>query len=351
MSTSTSTLLLCGGCSRHFRARDERCPFCGASSSHARARPRPAALQAGAARSRRHAARALIASSAMVACSADFTSTSRIGDKDGGGGSGNAGTGGRSAGGGTNTGGRINGTGGRSTGGGLGPGGASGAGTGGFSTGGAIVIGNGGIGGGQTCNGATNPAGTPCRTPQDCTATGAGGVIGGFGPWYCYLTVPSRGCGNPNFQPQQCNWPPATNCPDGGICQTTDCGGHLCIAPCDPAVCNGTSACVNGLCEPKRCDEPGAAPCTAGFECNPADPTGSTLGCVPIHCTTASDCDPGYDCSASAQGKGCVHRPCTIDTDCNCGYCVNAFCEATLGFCYQIVATPYGCVWPDEELV
>lgn len=289
----------------------------------------------------------------MVACSADFTSTSQIGDKDGGnGGSGNAGTGGRSAGGGTSTGGRLNGTGGRSTGGGFGTGGVSGAGAGGFSTGGIIIVGDGGFGGSHTCNGATNPTGTPCRTPQDCTANGAGGIIGGIGPWYCNMTGPSRGCGNPTFLPQECNWPPlATNCPDGGICQTTDCGGHICTAPCDPAVCNGTSACVNGLCTPKRCDEAGAAPCQAGFECKPTDPTASTLGCVPIHCTTASDCDPGYDCSAAATGKGCVHRPCTIDTECDCGYCVNAYCEATLGFCYQIVATPYGCVWPDEELV
>jgi len=30
---------------------------------------------------------------------------------------------------------------------------------------------------------------------------------------------------------------------------------------------------------------------------------------------------------------------------------VNSRCEETLGFCYQIVAMPYGCVWPDEELV
>ena len=288
----------------------------------------------------------------MVACSGEFTSTAGTTDKDGGGGtgSGSSGTGGRSAGGGANTGGRLNGTGGRAGGGGLGPGGVAGANTGGFSTGG--ILGNGGIGGfagGRTCAGATNPAGTPCRTPGDCT----GAVVppGGFGPWYCYLSQPIRSCGNPNFQPQECNWGGLTNCADGGICQTTDCGGHLCIAPCDPAVCNGTSACVNGVCTPKRCDEAGAAPCAADFECKPTDPTASTLGCVPIHCTTASDCDPGYDCSASATGKGCVHRPCTVDTDCDCGYCVNAYCEATLGFCYQIVATPYGCVWPDEELV
>jgi hypothetical protein len=246
----------------------------------------------------------------------------------------------------------INGTGGRATGGGLGPGGISGggvSGAGGFSAGG--VNGAGGIGVGRTCAGATNPTGTLCRTAADCT--GAGGAIGGFGPWYCYMTVPPRGCGNPSFLPQQCNWPNpnGSNCPDGGVCQTIECGGHICVAPCDPSTCTGTKACVSGFCTDKRCDEPGAAPCAAGFECKPTDPTASTLGCVPSHCTTASDCGDGYDCSATAPGKGCVHRACTVDTDCACGYCVNSFCEATPGFCYQIVATPYGCVWPDEELV
>jgi hypothetical protein len=41
-----------------------------------------------------------------------------------------------------------------------------------------------------------------------------------------------------------------------------------------------------------------------------------------------------------------------VDADCGgCGYCVVGRCEATLGICYQQIATPYGCVWPDEELV
>jgi hypothetical protein len=343
-----TNLVLCSGCERHFRLREPRCPFCGAPADSAQARPRPALLPAGASRSRRHAA-ALLAGG-MVACSSDFTTTAKIGDTDGGGlGAGGSGTGERSAGGGTSTGGRamgggtstggqvINGTGGTAAGG-TGTGGVSGSGSGGIATGGALNTG--GIGGGQTCAGATNPTGLLCRTNQECSA--AGNYIG------CYLSAPPRGCGNPTFQPQQCT--ADANCGDGGVCQTTTCGGHLC-AFCSPSTCSGASKCVSGSCVAKRCDEAGAAPCPTGFVCNPNDPTASSTGCIPVHCTSASDCDPGYDCVTSAPGKGCVHRPCTADGDCACGYCVNTFCEATLGFCYQIIATPYGCVWPDEELV
>lgn len=343
-----SNLVLCSNCTRHFRERDATCPFCGARVSLARTRPRPAPLPPGASRSRRYAAgAALLAGGTLVACTGDVTSTtSTIGDKDGGGGASDGGSdsGGRSTGG-SGTGGRLINAGGTSAGG-LGAGGASGSGAGGSSMGGALNTG--GIAGGSTCAGATNPTGVLCRTNQDCTVAGG---AGGFPISYlgCYMTAPPRGCGNPTFQPQQCTTD--ANCGDGGVCQTTACGGHLCAAACSPATCNGTNACVNGVCTPKRCDEPDAAPCATGFVCNPTDPTASTLGCVPVHCTSAADCDPGYDCSSSAPGKGCVHRPCTVDTECACGYCVNGYCEATLGFCYQFIAMPYGCVWPDEELV
>ena len=278
----------------------------------------------------------------MVACSGNFTSTARTTDTDGGGlGGGGSGSGGRSAGGMTSTGGRvINGTGATAAGG-LGAGGVSGSGSGG------VAMGSGGVGGGRTCAGATNPTGTLCRTSQDCTAAGTGGFTGGF--WSCYMSVPARGCGNPTFLPQECTVD--ANCADAGVCQTITCGGHVCAAPCGPGLCIGTDSCVNGVCTPRRCDAAGAAPCDPGFVCNPTDPTASALGCVPEHCTSGADCEAGYDCSPSAPGTGCVHRPCTVDAECACGYCVNAYCEATLGFCYQIIAMPYGCVWPDEELV
>jgi hypothetical protein len=347
-----SNFVLCSGCSRHFRMRDATCPFCGAAVELAHTRPRPAALPPGAARSRRHAVAML--AGGMVACSSSFTTTGVTSDQDGGGlGDGGSGSGGRSSGGVSSTGGRALGggtsTGGRATGG-SGAGGVSGSGSGGVATGGVAAGGamnSGGIGGGQPCAGATNPTGVLCRTYQDCTNAGN---TGGFAVAYagCALSVPPRGCGNPTFQPQECTTD--ANCANGGVCQTTTCGGHVC-AVCDPATCNGANTCVNGSCVPRPCNEVGAAPCPTGFVCNPNDPTAPGTGCVPAHCTSGADCEPGYDCSASAPGKGCVHRPCTVDTDCACGYCVNAFCEATLAFCYQIVATPYGCVWPDEELV
>jgi hypothetical protein len=283
----------------------------------------------------------------MVACSADSTGTGTGTGAGAGGLDAVAGSGGEAEGGGTSAGGRTTGgTGGSST------GGASGTGTGGLGTGGVIGtggLGTGGVGGGHTCAGATNPSGVLCRTNQDCVAASTGGFTGSFDG--CYMSVPQYGgCGNPYFEPQECVVD--SDCGDAGVvCQTIACGGHVCAPACDPATCSGVNACVDGICTPKRCDEPGAAPCTAGFECDPTDPTASTVGCAAVHCSSAADCEAGYDCNSTAPGDGCVHRPCTVDTDCGCGYCVNAFCEATLGFCYQIVAMPYGCVWPDEELV
>jgi hypothetical protein len=91
-----STLVLCSACLRHFRQRDAACPFCGAPSSLARARPRPVPLAPGASRSRRHAAgAALLAGGTMVACAGDFTTTAKTGPGDGGLGDGGSGTGGR----------------------------------------------------------------------------------------------------------------------------------------------------------------------------------------------------------------------------------------------------------------
>jgi hypothetical protein len=95
----------------------------------------------------------------------------------------------------------------------------------------------------------------------------------------------------------------------------------------------------------------GAAACGPHEVCDVGAPGASATGCAPVHCTDADPCEENQDCVATQQGRGCVTRPCTTDSECDCGYCVNAQCQATLGFCYQIVATPYGCVWPDEELV
>jgi hypothetical protein len=74
-------------------------------------------------------------------------------------------------------------------------------------------------------------------------------------------------------------------------------------------------------------------------------------GCLVIHCGPDAPCKDNFDCTTTGPGDGCVQRKCAADPDCTCGYCVSGQCEATLGYCYEIVAMPYGCVWPDEELV
>jgi hypothetical protein len=109
--------------------------------------------------------------------------------------------------------------------------------------------------------------------------------------------------------------------------------------------------CVAGKCVPKACDLPGGTVCGKGFECKPGDANAGPGGCVVAHCDSANPCLDGYDCTTTGPGNGCVQRTCMADPDCSCGYCVNGRCEATLGFCYTFIAMPYGCVWPDEELV
>jgi hypothetical protein len=154
----------------------------------------------------------------------------------------------------------------------------------------------------------------------------------------------------PGLQPRQCTV--NTDCPTAGyVCETNTCGGTFCARPCTMDTCTGVNECVNDKCVPKRCDAPGATPCGDAAECKPGDPNASQTGCVPLRCGTALKCQDGYDCTTTGAGNGCVQRTCAADGDCSCGYCVNSRCEATLGYCYEIIAMPYGCVWPDEELV
>jgi len=266
-----STLVLCSGCWRHFRSRDDACPFCGAAASKTVARA-AVPLSPNASRSRRYAARAVIlAASVSAGCSSD----------DSGGN--------------------------------------------GF--------------GGKACEGSQNPTGyTLCESNASCTS-----------PETCYGTIPTNtGC-RPNIQPQQCG-NGIMNCQPGFVCSPGICGSNTCVPACDPASCTGTSMCSNGLCVPKTCDMPGAAPCEPHTQCTPGA-QGASAGCVPVHCSDTDPCEKNQDCVATAQGRGCVTRQCSTDATCDCGYCVNSQCQSTLGVCYQVIATPYGCVWPDEELV
>lgn len=265
-----SNLVLCSGCSRHFRLRDPRCPFCGAPSSDSLTRS-AAPLGTGASRSRRYAVRAVfLAASAVAGCSGDDSAADGFG--------------------------------------------------------------------GQACEGSQNPTGyTLCRSTANCAGVES-----------CYATMPTAGC-RPNLQPQECG--NGTNCPAGSVCSTGDCDSHTCVPECTAASCTGTNTCSNGLCVPKTCDMTGAAACEPGTVCDPGSAGASVIGCVPVHCSETDPCDKNQDCVATQPGRGCVTRPCTTDANCDCGYCVNSQCQAMLGFCYQIVAMPYGCVWPDEELV
>jgi hypothetical protein len=342
-----TTLSLCNACERHFRMHEPSCPFCGAPVSEAsRTAPR-LALGPGASRSRRYAASAaFVAGGAVAACGGATSDTGT--EKSGhGGASFDAGLG---EGGMTGNGGKAIGTGGRGPGGALGNGGrlatgglsAGGAALGGTSAGGGITFGgatSGGAGGvGQArhpCMGATDPA-TPmlCRTQMDCNLRSQ-----------CVLSPPDAGC---RFVPQQCTFD--VDCAGGTVCQLGYCNAHVCSTSCSTSSCPPDTRCAGDHCVPIECGSVDYA-CPTGYACRPSDSAADGHGCVQVHCTTNADCQAGYDCVASSPASGCVHRTCAADGDCDCGYCVNGACEGHLGYCYEMIAMPYGCVWPDEELV
>jgi hypothetical protein len=158
------------------------------------------------------------------------------------------------------------------------------------------------------------------------------------------------------------------------------CGGHQCQPACNEAACTGTNYCVDGICQPKPCDVDGATPCESTSTCvdggcqpKPCDIDGATpcpdgyvcdpaagdnpRGCLAVSCAEDPDrCDPWQSCEPDIPGAnvfGCRLKSCLADGDCGeCGYCVNQNCSPTLANCYEEQpAMPYGCVWPDEELV
>lgn len=244
-----------------------------------------------------------------------------------------AGEGGASAGEGGATGGATLSTGGRT----QTTGGASA--TGGASNGGADTKAT-----GRACEGYGDRDG--CHTADQCISqpTGQGSVS-------CVLVEPPRGCGNPQFLPQ-C---PEQGCGDGYVCVEQTCGSS-CLAACTETSCGTGSECVDGQCRAlpaMPCSET-QVPCPEGFECD-FDATGPGNHCVPVSCESGDFvCEPWQDCAQrpGVDAHGCVAHECTADTDCgDCGYCVNRQCAPQLGICYQLLAMPYGCVWPDEELM
>lgn len=327
-TSNVGMFVLCRGCSRHFREDEPECPFCSASAAGLRPRPIPK-LPSNASRAHRYGASAalLAGSAAVFSCGGSSASGSNT---DGGS---------------TNTvsSGAVN-TGSTAT---VTSGSNSTTGGGGSSaSGGTTTSTSGAVNTGRACPGYQETGN--CRSVADC----AGWFDESFSPVYCSMTpIGNQGCGNPTFLPM-C---PVDGCPDGMVCVRLDpCGGEICQDACSAENCDAPNHCVDGVCEPLRCDTGGAAPCNEGYRCDPDNAT-SPNGCVPIPCTENPDaCDPWRTCDGnSADAFGCTVTPCTVDEDCgDCGYCVSGRCEPTLGTCYQEQpAMPYGCVWPDEELV
>lgn len=353
-------LVVCSACHRHFRVREPVCPFCGGAA----VAPPPrgsVVLGPGASRSRRYAvSAAFLAGSAVFACGE--TSNDSGSEQTGGSGGEQTRTSGgsKAASGGASAGGEANAAGKTSTeageGGAPDVGGAGGA-SGGLtasggtlqSTGGTITVGgdtSAGTGGvsatGRACEGFDDRDG--CRAASECPSQPTG-----IGAAQCVLVAPPPGCGNPMFLPQ-C---PEAGCGDGAICKTLACGSE-CVAACtNDASCAVGNECVEGVCQPKPCGET-QVPCPENHHCD-YEATGPGSHCVPDSCESGDyRCESWQDCAErpGRDAHGCVAHDCTVDADCgDCGYCVNAHCAPQLGFCHQLIAMPYGCVWPDEELI
>lgn len=170
-----------------------------------------------------------------------------------------------------------------------------------------------------------------------------------------------------------CDEPNGPSCPELSACRSDDEGaGPIGCVELDCSEAGGPTCDEGKVCRPEsvyanvgsqkgctrlQCDEGGDA-CAETHLCLPDNPRADALGCVLTPCDMGWECEPFRDCNVSAIGAGadahgCVDRACTVDTDCACGYCVNLVCEPIQGTCRipEIVANPYGCVWPDDEFV
>lgn len=350
-------LVLCSSCHRHFRVRDAVCPFCGANAALAVA-PRPVPpVGPGASRARRYAvSAAFLAGSTLFACGGESSNDDGSANTAGTGGGQTQGTTGGASSGGSKSGqggasGEQGGDGGASagagalgsaTGGATQSSGGSTQSTGGVSpTGGATTTGAAGaVATGRACEGYQDRDG--CRTADSCS-----GSPGEISAVQCVLERPPRGCGNPSFLPR-C---PEEGCGDGRVCVEQTCGSQ-CVVACTESSCAAGTECVEGRCQPMSCGET-QIPCPEGHQCD-FSATGPGDHCVAERCDTGDyECEPWQECAprAGVDVHGCTPLECADDADCGaCGYCVNQRCAPQLGICYQMIAMPYGCVWPDEEL-
>jgi hypothetical protein len=334
-------LARCADCARHFRPHEPRCPFCASSE---RIEPRPTLLlpPAYASRSRRYAASAaILASGVAVSCGQSVrheTNDAPAGGAENGGsaGAGRAGSGSSGVGGGTSGASGTSGAGGTTV---IviPPSGDGGMASAGFAGGGPVT-------GDRACDPSMEYSG--CRTSLDCPDPMD--VPAGT-EYRCEHRSLTTGCA------PSVNRCPAEGCAPGFVCRADPCYSQSCVPACPGDECTGSNHCVGSDCLPRPCEEEGAAPCVDGFTCDPSYTASAD------HCRE-TQCDEGYECPsyarcvaplATSDRHGCSPRPCSVDTDCgSCGYCVEQLCAPMLGRCELLFpAMPYGCVWPDEELV
>lgn len=189
-----------------------------------------------------------------------------------------------------------------------------------------------------------------------------------------YKCDPSNALPNANgCVVKQCDEPDALECPQHWDCRPGDpkaneigCVQLSCDEPngptcvdgygCRPEAENAITAGTYLGCSLLRCDEAAATPCLDGYECSPVSAKADAAGCIPSLCNAGWTCSPWQQCDpaqSDADLHGCGVQECTTDANCGCGFCTNGVCVPQQSYCFvpEIVATPYGSVWPDDEWV
>jgi len=228
----------------------------------------------------------------------------------------------------------------------------AGSSAGGAGVGGAVATG--GTGGsqsggpGQTCAGATDVAETlACRDVSDCSPAPLTMA-------YCNAPGYASHARSSGLDPAaSCS--DEVPCTDGWVCRPDIDGVSRCRGTCSTTEdCRDFEGCADGECFALLCDD-GGRPCITGHHCDPSAEVTDLVGCAATSCLDGFECDPGKRCDPSlptADEQGCATIPCTTDAECDCGFCLVDYCRPTLGTCVEIpLAMPYGCVWPDEEIV